>query len=198
MGFIRFIFSKRFLKHIFAAILVSIALIIALFYWLNYYTNHQEYIKVPDLSKLSVDIVDKKLEDMNLRYIIMDSTSYNPDFPSFSVVDQNPKSGQLVKENRKIYLTINPKDYAKVAIPENIIGFTQRQAKPTLKALGFKIGEITEKPDIAKGVVLMLEHKGEELKPGDSLKKTSVIDLVVGDGSLKYGEEAPDENKNDE
>jgi beta-lactam-binding protein with PASTA domain len=198
MGFIKFLFSKKFLKHIFAAILVSIALVIALFYWLNYYTNHQKYIEVPDLSKLSLDIVDKKLEEMNLRYVIMDSTSYNPDYPPFSVVEQNPKSGQSVKENRKIYLTINPKDYAKVAIPENVIGFTQRQAKPTLEALGFKIGKITEKPHYAKGEVLKIEHKSQELKPGDSLKKTSVIDVVIGDGSLKYGEEAPDESSEDE
>jgi len=198
MGIIRFLFSKRFLKHILAAILVSIALIIALFYWLNYYTNHQEYIEVPDLSKLSVDIVDKKLQEMNLRYVIMDSTSYNPDYPPFSVVDQNPKSGQSVKENRKIYLTINPKDYAKVIIPENIIGYTQRQAKPTLKALGFEIGETTEKPHIAKGEVLGLKFEGKDLKPGDSLKKTSVIDIVVGDGSLEYGEEAPDERNENE
>lgn len=198
MGFIKFIFSKRFFKHIFAAILVSIALIIALFYWLNYYTNHKEYVEVPDLSKLSVDIVDKKLEDMNLRYVIMDSTAYNPDYPPFSVVDQNPKSGQSVKENRKIYLTINPKDYSKVVIPENVIGYTQRQAKPTLRALGFTIGKTTEKPHIAKGEVLKLKHDGRDIKPGDSLKKTSVIDIVVGDGSLNYGEEAPLEDDDDE
>lgn len=198
MGFIKFLFSKRFLKHILGAILVSIALIIALFYWLNYYTNHKEYIEVPNLSKLSVDIVEKKLEEMNLRYVIMDSTSYNPDYPPFSVVDQNPQSGQSVKENRKIYLTINPKDYAQVAIPENIVGYTQRQAKPTLIALGFQIGQITTKPHIAKGEVLTIRHNGIELKPGDSLKKTSVIDIVVGDGSLKYGEKAPVENNDDE
>lgn len=198
MDFFRFIFSKKFIKHIIAAILVTIALVIGLFYWLNYYTNHQDYIRVPDLSKLSIDIVDKKLDEMNLRYVIMDSTSYNPDFPSFSVVDQNPKAGQSVKEDRKIYLTINPKDYAKVVIPDNIVGFTQRQVKPALSALGFKIGKTTEEPDIAKGVVLKLKHQGKEIKPGDSLRKTSVIDIVVGDGSLKYGETAPDKNNDDE
>jgi beta-lactam-binding protein with PASTA domain len=198
MGFIKFLFSKTFLKNIFAAILVSIALVIALFYWLNYYTNHQEYIQVPDLSKLSVDIVEQKLEDMNLRYKIMDFTAYNPEYPPFSVVEQNPQAGQSVKENRKIYLTINPKDYAKIAIPKNAVGYTQRQVKPTLISLGFKIGETTEKPHMAKNEVLELLHDGKEIKPGDSLKKTSVIDLVVGDGSLNYGETAPDEGDNNE
>jgi beta-lactam-binding protein with PASTA domain len=192
MGFFKFIFSKRFLKHIFAAIIVSIFLIVGLFYWLNYYTNHDEYIEVPDLSKLSIDIVDQKLNDLELRYEITDSTAFNPEFPPYSVVEQNPKPGQFVKESRKIYITTNPKDYALIAIPENIIGKTIRQVEPSLKSLGFKIGEITKRPYIAENEVLELKHNGEEIKQGSQLKKTSIIDIVVGDGSLDYGEEAPE------
>ncbi|MGX1023232.1 PASTA domain-containing protein [Flavobacterium sp. CS20] len=188
MSFFNFLFSKTFLKNLVLAVILTIVLIIGLFYWLNYYTNHDEYIEVPDLSKLEMDIVEKKLDQLNLRYVIMDSTAYNPDYPSFSVVEQDPKPGQSVKENRKIYLTINPKDYALVSIPENIIGNTKRQVLPTLKSLGFKIGEITTKPDIAKDVVLELKHQDKTLKPGDKLKKTSVVDIVVGDGSLDYSE----------
>lgn len=191
MGFFKFIFSKVFLKQLFFAILVTIALIVAIFYWLNYYTNHNEYVEVPDLSKLSVEIVDKKLDQMDLRYVIMDSTAFNPKYPAFSVVNQNPSAGQLVKENRKIYLTINPKDYAMVPIPENLIGQTKRQVIPALESLGFKVGEITEEPDMAKNVVLKLMHNDLELRPGDVLRKTSTIDVVVGDGSLKYGETTP-------
>lgn len=188
MSFFKFLLSKTFLKNIIIAVIVSIALIVGLFYWLNYYTNHDEYIEVPDLSKLEMDIVEKKLDQMDLRYVIMDSTIYNPDYPSFSVVDQNPKPGQSVKENRKIYLTINPKDYALVTIPENIIGNTKRQVLPTLRSLGFKIGKVSRKPDIAKDVVLELKQNDKTLNPGDKLKKTSVIDIVVGDGSLNYSE----------
>lgn len=191
MKFFKFIFSKVFLKQLLLAILVTIALGVGIFYWLNYYTNHDEYIEVPDLSKLSIDIADKKLNQMDLRYVIMDSTAYNPKYPGLSVVNQNPKAGQLVKENRKIYLTINPKDYAQVPIPDNIIGQTKRQVIPTLQALGFKVGEITEEPDMAKNVVLKLKHNDLELRPGDVLKKTSTIDIVVGDGSLRYGETTP-------
>ena len=192
MGFFKFLFSKTFLKQLVLAVIVSIALIVALFYWLNYYTDHDEYIEVPDLSKLSVEIVDQKLNQMDLRYVIMDSTAYNPEYPAFSVVSQTPKSGQLVKQNRKIYLTINPKDYSQVYIPENLVGQTKRQVIPSLQSLGFKIGKITEEPYMAKNEVLKLKHNGIEIMPGDSLKKTSVIDIVVGDGSLNYGESAPE------
>lgn len=186
MGFFKFIFSRVFVRQLVLAIIVTIAIGVGAFYWLNYYTNHDEYIEVPDLSKLTIDIVDKKLNQMDLRYIVTDSTSYDPSYPAFSVVNQNPVAGQFVKQNRKIYLTINPQDYARVPIPKSVIGQTKRQVIPALQSLGFTIGRISEEPDIAKNVVLKLKHKGLELKPGDVLKKTSSIDIVVGDGSLKY------------
>ena len=65
---------------------------------------------------------------------------------------------------------------------------TKRQAEGTLTSLGFKIGEIEYKPHFAKDAVLALKHKGRELKKGDKLSLTSVIDLVLGDGKLNYGE----------
>ncbi|NBC57884.1 MAG: PASTA domain-containing protein [Bacteroidetes bacterium] len=198
MSFFKFLLSKTFFKNLIIAVFVSLAIIVGLFYWLNYYTNHNDYIEVPDLSKLEMDIVEKKLDQMGLRYVIMDSTAYNPEYPSFSVVDQNPKPGQSVKENRKIYLTINPKDYAFVNIPDNIIGNTKRQVLPTLQSLGFKIGKISTKPDIARDVVLELKQDDKVLKPGDKLKKTSVIDIVVGDGSLNYSEFNSSKSSKDE
>ena len=45
---------------------------------------------------------------------IQDSANYNPDYPKFSVIEQDPLAGNQVKENRKIYLTLNPSGYRKV------------------------------------------------------------------------------------
>lgn len=189
MNLLKFIFSKAFLKQIVIAIFVTIALVIGLFFWLNYYTSQDDYITVPDLSKLSMDIVEKKLEDMNLDYVILDTLAYNPEFPPLSVLEQNPKAGQSVKEMRKIYLTINPDDYKEVMLSENLYGNTLRQVIPSLKALGFEIGEITEEPDMAKNVVLKLKHNDTLVVEGAKLKKTSVIDIVIGDGSLSFEEQ---------
>ena len=189
MNLLKFLFSKTFLKQIVIAIFVTIGLIIGLFFWLNYYTSQDDYVTVPDLSKLSMDIVEKKLEGMNLDYVILDTLAYNPEFPPLSVLVQNPKSGQYVKEKRKIYLTINPADYKQVRISGNLYGNTLRQVVPSLKALGFQIGQIKEEPDMAKNVVLKLTHNDTVLNEGDMLKKTSVIDIVIGDGSLSFEEQ---------
>ncbi|MBI6119963.1 PASTA domain-containing protein [Salegentibacter maritimus] len=193
MGFFKFIFSKTFLiQLIIAAILVIVIAFLAL-KWLDYSTNQDQRIAVPDLAKQSLDEVEDKLAAQNLRFEIMDSANFNPDFPRYSVIEQVPEAGQFVKENRKIYLTLNPSGYRKVMIPD-LIRKTRRQAEPTLRSLGFEIGDVSYKPDIAEDAVLELRHKGKKLEPGDELMKTSTIDLVLGDGSGRYriGEDRQD------
>ena len=158
--------------------------------YLKWSTNHGEFIEVPDLKGKTLDVVEIEIKDADLMMVIQDSANYNPNYPRFSVIDQAPKAGDLVKENRKIYLTLNPSGYRKVAVP-NIIRRTYRQARPTLEAIGFKIGEITYVDDIGKDEVISVRHKGERITPGTLLEKTSKIDLVLGNGNR------PSQAKND-
>lgn len=186
MGLLRFIFSKTFFIQLVLAAIALVVLVFLSLQWLEYSTNQDERIKVPELGKLSLDVVEDRLNELDLRYEILDSANFNPDYPRYSVIDQVPLPGKFVKENRKIYLTLNPSGYRKITIPPNLIRKTRRQVEPTLRSLGFIIGDITFKPDIAPDAVLELRHKGKLVEPGDELMKTSVIDLVLGDGSGRY------------
>jgi len=185
MGFFKFIFSKAFLKQLLLALLVLILLVFGLLYWLRASTNHDQRIAVPDLSKMSLGLVQQELENADLNYVVIDSSNYNPDYPTYSVIEQNPAAGKFVKEGRKIYLVLNPSGYRKIEIPQ-LVGRTQRQVEPTLLALGFKIGKIDYRDHISSDEVLELRHDGKTLKVGDALRKTSVIDLVVGNGKGSY------------
>ncbi|WP_317163723.1 PASTA domain-containing protein [Psychroflexus maritimus] len=179
-------------------ILALIAMVLLVFLglqWLKVSTNHQDYIEVPNLKKFDLDIVDKKLKEMDLRYEVLDSASYNPDFPPYSVIDHIPKVGTKVKKQRKIYLTLNPGDYAKVQIPDLFINRTLRQVEPSLKSMGLKVGEIIETPYFAKGIVLHLLHEEDTISPGDYITKNSVIDILVSDGSLDFNEKVVPEIK---
>ncbi|MCG2418407.1 PASTA domain-containing protein [Aequorivita sp. F47161] len=181
MTFFQFVFSKAFLKQLLLAIVAILVLGFLTLWWLRMSTNHNEKIEVPNLAKLSLDKVEEKLDEMDLRYEILDSANYNPDYPRYSVIEQIPKPGKFVKENRKLYLTLNPSGYRKIEVP-NILGRTRRQAEPTLLAMGFKVGKISYRPDISDNV-LEMRFKGERLEPGTLIQKTSVIDLIVGDQS---------------
>ncbi len=186
MGLFRFIFSKTFLIQLVLAGIVLVIISFLTMQWLDYSTNQDQRIEVPDLAKMNLDDVEGRLEELNLDYEILDSANFNPDFPRYSVIDQVPAPGKFVKEDRKIYLTLNPSGYRKIQVPTNLIRKTRRQVEPTLRSLGFQIGEISYKPDIAEDAVLELRHKGSLVRPGDELMKTSTIDLVLGDGSGRY------------
>lgn len=181
MNFFQFLLTKTFLKQLLYAVLVSVGLVMIILWWLRISTNHGQKIPVPDLSRLTIEQAEEKLAELDLEYAIMDSTNYNPEFPYQTVIEQIPKEGRFVKEDRKIYLSINRSGYPMIEIP-SVIGKTLRQAEPTLRAVGFQIGRIQYRKYIAKDEVLELSHEGRKIESGEELEKTSVIDLVLGDG----------------
>jgi beta-lactam-binding protein with PASTA domain len=192
MTFLKYIFTKAFLKQLLYAVLVLIVLLFLMLWWLRITTNHNQRIEVPNLAKLSLDKVEDVLDELDLRYEILDSANFNPDYPKFSVIEQIPKAGKFVKEDRKIYLTLNPSDYRKITVPD-VLGKTGRQAAPTLLAMGFRVGQISKRPHISDHV-LEMRYNGEKLLPGAEIPKTSVIDLIVGDGTQNR---VQDEESND-
>ena len=118
MTFFRFLLTKAFLKQLLLAVLALIVLSFLIMWWLKSTTNHGQKIEVPSLSKLSLDVVEDKLGELDLRYEILDSANYNPDYPKYSVIEQIPKAGKYVKEDRKIYLYLNPSGYRKIQVPD--------------------------------------------------------------------------------
>lgn len=182
-NFWKFLKSKVFLINIGLALLAIVVLSVIALQWLKESTNHGEFIEVPDLSKLSVMEMRGVIEDANLRYEVLDSANFNPDYPRFSIIEQDPPAGNKVKENRKIYITVNPSGYKKVTVP-NIIQVTQRNAESMLRAVGLDVERITYIDELGKDMVYYIRHKGKRINPGDKIQKTSKIELVCGNGTI--------------
>lgn len=196
MSFFSYVFSKAFVKQLLIAIVGLIVLSIIVLWWLKSTTNHGQKIEVPNLAKLTLTDVETILDENELRYEILDSANFNPEYPKFSVIEQIPKAGKFVKEDRKIYLTLNPSGYRKVKIP-NVVGKTRRQAEPTLLAMGFEIGKVTTKPHMSDQV-LEIRHAGARIDPDTELEITSVIDLIIGDESLSRSNRDNDNEEDSE
>jgi beta-lactam-binding protein with PASTA domain len=184
MNFFRFLFSTSIIKQLCLAIVACIIFSFLTLKWLKSYTNHGTFVEVPNLVGLSLDDVETTLQNFDLRTQVQDSSNYNPKYPSGAVVEQEPLAGAQVKENRKIYLILNPSDYRKVIIPD-VIRSTLRQTRPTLEALGFRIGKLIYVDDLGRDEVLELRFRGQKINAGDMIKKTSAIDLVLGNGNRK-------------
>ena len=182
-SFFRFLLSKVLLIQLILALLVVILLIFLTLRWLDSTTNHGEFVEVPDFGKMSVPDMRQAAEDAHLRFEVLDSANFNPDYPRFSIIEQNPAAGNKVKENRKIYLTVNPSGYKQVSVPK-IIQVTQRNATSMLRAVGLDVQRTTYIDQLGKDMVYYIKHKGKQIKPGDKLPKTSKIELVCGNGNI--------------
>ncbi len=182
-NFFKFLTSKTLLIQLGLALVASIVLVFVLLNWMKNTTNHGEFVEVPDFSKMSVMDMRKAIEVSDLRYEVLDSANYNPDYPRFSIIDQDPKAGNKVKQNRKIYFTVNPSGYKTVTVP-NVIQVTQRNAASMLRAVGLDVQRTTYIDQIGKDMVYYIKHKGKQIKPGDKLPKTSKVELICGNGSV--------------
>lgn len=182
-NFFNFLKSKTFLIQLGLALLVTVVLVFGVLQWLKGTTNHGEFVEVPDFSKLSVMEMRKSVEEAGLRYEVLDSANFDPDYPRFSIITQDPPAGTKVKANRKIYFGVNPSGYKKVTVP-NIIQVTKRNASSMLRAVGLDVQRVTYIDQLGKDMVYYIKHKGKDVKPGDKLPKTSEIELICGNGKI--------------
>lgn len=190
MNFLRFIFSRVFLKHLSYAIGGTLFAIAMIFLFLRIFTRHGQALSVPDLTGYSLQEVDSLLTERKLRYQIVDSV-YNIKAERGSVTDQNPRPEFKVKENRTIFLTINAFNPEFISMPY-VVGVSLRQATAIIETAGLKTGKLAYVPDIAVNNVLKQKFRGEEIEEGDSIIKGSAIDLVVGKGLSNEKTAAPD------
>ena len=172
--------DKKLYKNVFLAVVV---LILLFFGWLKYlaiYTNHDNFILVPDLYDIEISTLDSLVYTYGLRYEIIDSI-FDKSKLKGVVVNQDPLPNTKVKENRKIYLTINSLQTRKVYFPD-IYDLTLRQAVRKLNKNGLDVGKLTYRSHIATNKILNYKVNGININIGQELYHGTTVDLVVGKG----------------
>ncbi|MEP0985579.1 PASTA domain-containing protein [Ekhidna sp.] len=170
-----------FLTHLGVLIGSSVLIIVIVFYvWLPLSTNHGETITVPDIQGMTVSELEDFLGKRDLRFEATADSSYSPDHPPLAVLRQVPAPNTKVKENRKIYVTLNSESPPKVRMPK-VEDLSIKSALMTLKSYDLIFGEIKYVPDDFF-VVLEARMNGREVLEGERIEKGSVIDLVAGNG----------------
>ena len=173
---------KDFLLHLAILIGGSALIIVIVFYmWLPITTNHGETITVPDIQGMTVDELDEFLGKRNLRFEATADSSYSPNHPPLAVLRQVPKPNTKVKENRKIYVTLNAESPPKVRMPK-VEDLSLKSAMMVLKSYDLKLGEVKYIPDVFFFVFHEAKMNGRTVLEGEKIEKGSVINLVAGDG----------------
>ena len=175
------IFKNRvFYKQLVYAIF---AMLLCFFLWLKYidfYTLHDEYIVLPDFYGVHINDLDSICQELDLRYVIIDSV-FNKKVEKGTILEQDPIVGTKVKENRRVYFTINALKNKIVTFPY-ITDLSLRQAVRKLENLGLVVGNLEYKPDLARNVVLSQKVNGIKIKAGQELFVGTAVDLVIGSG----------------
>jgi beta-lactam-binding protein with PASTA domain len=180
MDFLRFLISKKFLRQLGLALAIALILLLSTLVGLKIYTHHGQAIQVPDLTGLTVEEVSDVISSKSLRFEIVDSV-YSHEMPRGTVIKQNPKASSLVKENRRVFLTMNAVNPEMITMPR-LVGLSIRQARLALQNAGLVLGEIMYQPDYAINNVLQQLHADSVINEGTTISKGEVIDLVLGMG----------------
>lgn len=180
MNFLKALFSWK----LWLSVLIGAGLLVGVWFmtfrWLDDYTNHNVEIQVPDISKMSIGQAMKVLDKMNLEYSV-DSAKFIETVKPFAVLDYYPKAGAKVKPGRKIFIKSNPRTWQPVALPD-LIDKSSRLAFTQLSMRHFAVGDTIYVKDPAKGAVLKVLYKGQEVASGTFLPRGSIVDLVLGKG----------------
>lgn len=177
-SFFSFLKSKQFFIH-FAIILTTIFIaFFCLIKWLSSYTNHGDFVEVPDFKGQQTATLNSFVNNKDVSYQIIDSI-YDPKEKPGTVIRQEPEAKSKVKHNRTIYLYVTGMVAPKIEMPK-LIDRSERQARLILQAYGLKVGPVTEKQADCNGCVISQTIDGKEIEPGTAIKKGSKVSLVVG------------------
>jgi beta-lactam-binding protein with PASTA domain len=172
------------LVNIAAAISLVLILSVAYFYiYLPNSTNHGDEMPLPDLTGKGLLEVESILRPLNIRFEVGDS-SYSENHPPLTVLRQFPKAGHGVKQNRKIYISINRKTPPTLPVP-NLLesgSGSLANAEAVLRSNELRRGRIIYQASPFRDLIIEMRMNGKVIEPGSRVPKGSVIDLVVGNG----------------
>ena len=165
-------------------------LLILFFFSLGFITGNGKTEKVPSVVGLDVTTAEHNLTALGFDVVIQDSI-YVDTLARTAVLRQTPDVDEVVKKGRTVYLTINRVLAPQIEMP-NLVGFSLQSATTYLKVLGLRVGTITLQPDRNKNVILDQLVNGGRVAPGAKIASGTVINLLVGDGTLSMLVEVPD------
>lgn len=179
---LRYLFSKTFLKTAAVAIVVVVVSIFGSLYWLKSVTHHGKTVEVPNLKLLQLERAMAQLDSLGLQYEVIDSTHYVPGIAEGAVVESFPREYQKVKLGRTILLTTNPATLPKYPLPnyrDQLVSYVSGK----FKTKGFLIDSVVMIPDLSHDLVLkVLDEKGLEAEEQQPYPTGSSFTLYVSAG----------------
>lgn len=181
--------SKTFKFNALAALGITIFLILLNMFALRIYTDHGGTVEIPDLKGKTSSQVAEILNDKDLRFQIRDSV-YSREAVPGTVLDQFPKPGIKVKENRTILITLCALNQQMIPMPQ-LTDISYRQAMNIIESSGLIAGRIEYQSSEFPNLVLEQKVNGKIIRVGEMISKGTLVDLVLGGNSDGQTSEVP-------
>ena len=170
--------SPEFRKAALRIVLLYGFLITFSWFWLRWYTDHGEFVSVPDMSGMPLNEAIEALEERNLQYLVIDSVYDKKAVPG-TVMDQSPVKESQVKDGRQVTLTIY-----RFSPPMERLGVKQGDyavvAMIRLKNKTIDFDTLYEDNNSLPGSIIRVTQRGKQLKADDLVARGSKVTLVIG------------------
>jgi eukaryotic-like serine/threonine-protein kinase len=176
----KFITHRPLWVNILTGIALAVIILFIFVFSLNWCTHHNESKTVPSVIGKSFDAAQELLTNEGFEVVIQDSV-YTDTTKPLTVIKQVPEGDELVKVNRKVYLTINRAVPPMAEVP-NLNGYSYRSAEMALKNANLQLGEISYRHDFSHDAVLEMIYNGKTIAPFSKVRMGSRISLVISDG----------------
>jgi len=143
-------------------------------------------VDLPDVIEMPINEAQDLLVEQGFQVVIRDSL-YDANHPAGIVIEQNPYPYAVVKEGRRVYLTVSIGE--KPIIMPNLFGVSPREAELILDTHDLKLGSknyyYSER--YHEGTVM-----GQSYPQGQEIKSGSRIDIIISLGQLSEELVVPD------
>lgn len=175
-GISEYLMSKLFVKQLLLIIGLFLCVLLIVVLWLRFYTNHGQKLKTPDLVSLDV-FKAKDLVNNESFELVVDDSIFIVGKPGGIITDQTPKPGALIKENRKIYVTITKYQIEKISVEDLPVlygnAFEQKKTELKYRDIDCIIKDYVYDPGEANHIIEVW-YKGELIISKD-VKKSDVL-----------------------
>ncbi|MCX6157818.1 MAG: PASTA domain-containing protein [Ignavibacteriota bacterium] len=143
-----------------------------------WYVKHSNLVKVPNVTGLNFLDAKKVLEQSGLD-VKQGDIRYDESKPIGFVMDQAPAVDEMVKNGRRVYLTVCGGEQL-MEVPR-LIGKSERDARFSLVQRNLQVGEIVKKFTTEQPEDFVIS---QVIQPGSKVKKGTKVDLIISNGQL--------------
>ena len=167
------------LLHLLMMLAATVVILVLVFMFIKIYARQGQEYELPDVVGSHIEEVQAN-NPLELDIVVMDSI-FRPGQEGGLILTQDPKPGTMVKQGRKIYITMTAYTPEDAVLPE-LAGLTVRQAVSELMSEGLEVGKLTCVEDPYKNIIVDQTCKGKTIYAGQQIERGSVVDLIVGIG----------------